>query len=32
MKDAKKKERDTKEIKGMLEEATNDDEEDQESS
>jgi len=25
MKDAKRKERDTKEIKGMLEEATNDD-------
>ena len=25
MKDAKKKERDTKEMKGMLEEATNDD-------
>ena len=26
MKDAKRKERDTKDIKGMLEEATNDDE------
>ena len=31
MKDAKRKERDTKEIKGMLEEATNDEDEEESS-